>query len=112
MASNWQTKLNESVTKLAEQVQSALNLDVYTYATDINKADEAVDKKRALAETHLSPAGDIRQTVPAVFKDETITVNQELYEVHLRAVEQAVQTRKEMLLAVKELLSGMQDLIP
>ena len=112
MANNWQTKLNESVTKLAESVQSALNLDVYTYATDINKPDDAVDKKRALAETHLSPAGDVRQTVPAVIQDGTITINQELYEVHLRAVDQAVQTRKEMLLAVKELLSGMQDLLP
>ena len=109
MASNWQTKLGDSLSKLAEQVQSALTLDIYTYATDINKTDTDTDKRRALAETHLTPEGDIKQTVPAEFKDGTIVVNQELYEVHLMAVEQAVQTRKELLNAVKELLDGMHD---
>ncbi len=109
MASSWQSKLEDSFNKLAEQVQSALTLDVYTYVTDINKPDDAPDKKRALAETHLNPDGDIRQSVPGTFANNTITVNQELYDVHLKAVEQAVITRKEMLNYVKDLLASAQS---
>ncbi len=109
MANNWQSKLEDSFNKLAEQVQSALSLDVYTYVADINKPDDAPDKKRALAETHLTPEGDIRQTVPGQFKDDGITVSQELYAVHLQAVEQAVQARKEMLTFVKDLLTSSQQ---
>ncbi len=111
MADNWQSKLEESVGKLAEHIQSALTLDIFTYGSDINKPDDAPDKKRALAETHLVPTGDIKQYLPAQFKEDTVTVNQDLYAVHVQAVEQAIRARKEMLDYVKELIKEVKEIL-
>jgi hypothetical protein len=111
MEDNWQSKLEASVGQLAEQIKSALNLDIYTFGRDINKADDAPDKNRALAETHLVPTGDIKQYLPAQFKEDTVTVNQDLYAVHVQAVEQAIQARKEMLNYVKDLIKEMKEIL-
>ncbi len=111
MADNWQTKLEASASKLAEQVQKALSLDVYTYGADITKPDDPAGKKRSLAETHMTPDGDVKQVIPLQSDGETLGVNQAVYDVHLKAVEQAIQTRKEMLNFVKELLVEMKELL-
>jgi hypothetical protein len=111
MEENLETKLEKTVGQLIEQVKSALCLDIYTYGTDILKPDDAPDKKRALAEMHLSPDGDIKQVLPAHFLNDTITVNQEIYAVHSQAVQQAIQTRKEMLDYAKKLIIELKALI-
>jgi hypothetical protein len=109
MADDWQSKLEASVGKLAEQIESVLKLDIYTFGRDINKADDAPDKNRALAETHLMPTGDIKQYLPAQFKEDAVTVYQDLYAVHVQAVEQAIRARKEMLDYVKELIKEVKE---
>lgn len=111
MSDNWQSKLETSVGKLAEQVQNALVLDIYTYGSDINKPDDAADKKRALAETHLAPSGDVRQYLPAIFLKDNVTVNQELYTAHVQAMEQAIKARQEMLNYVKDLIKELKELL-
>ncbi len=111
MGDNWQTQLQASASALAKQIESALNLNIVTYGTDILKPDTDPDKKRVLAETVLAPLGDVRQALPVQFKNDEVTVNKELNDAHIQAVNQAIQARKDMLNYAKDLLKEMKDLL-
>jgi hypothetical protein len=111
MADNWQAKLEASAGKLAEQIQSALNLNVVTYTTDIHKPDNDPDKKRMVAETVLAPLGDVTQALPVQFKNDEIIVNKDLNDAHIQAVNQAILARKDMLNYARDLLKDVKGLL-
>jgi len=111
MADNWQAKLEASAGKLAEQIQSALNLNVVTYTTDIHNTDNDPDKKRMVAETVLAPLGDVTQALPVQFKNDEIIVNKDLNDAHIQAVNQAILARKDMLNYARDLLKDVKGLL-
>ncbi len=105
------SNLQKTFDTLVTQVQSALNLDIITYGVDINKPDLAADKDRRLAQSKLSPTGDIEQHLPVVILADGVKVDQDLYNVHLQAVAQAIQARKDMLAYVQELIKDLKNLL-
>jgi hypothetical protein len=111
MANNYKTSLQEALNTLAGAIKDAAQLDVVTYAYDIEKEDDQAGKKIRVAQTELLLDGDINNYIPVQEQGGELKVHAELYQLHQESVEKSTLQRINLLNNAKGLIAELKRMV-
>lgn len=111
MATDYKTALQDALKNLAAAIKDAAQIDVVTYAYDIQKADNAAGKKTRVAQTEMLLDGDINNYVPVQEIGGELKVHAELYKLHLESLEKATAQRVSLLESAKGMVAELKHII-
>ncbi len=111
MTDDFKTSLEDAIKNLAKAIKDAAQMDVITYAYDINKGDNEAGKKRCIAQTEMMLDGDINNYVPIQEVAGELKIHTELYQLHLASVDKATAQRISLLTSAKEMLAELKHVL-
>ena len=111
MADDYKTTLQEALKTLAAAIKDAAQIDVVTYAYDIDKGDNEAGKKKRVAQTELLLDGDINNYVPVQEVAGELKVHKELYQLHMENLEKATAQRVSLLESAKGMVVELKTII-
>jgi hypothetical protein len=106
MANSLENSIRDVLEKFARALEGATELKVETHYVEIGAADADMDQPRPVARTIIQLDGDYQAILPMRKREDSGTLEQdeELFALHQRHVQEAIQYRKDLLATLLSVL--------